>query len=73
MNDLINTVKELHAKECRQKGKNKTLPSTSFGFQQIICQSLVVKQSTGGGEGEGREWIKCTSKRLQWEINTGGK
>lgn len=53
MNDLINTVKELHAKECRQKEKNKTLPSTSFGFQQIICQPLVVKQSTGVGAGGG--------------------
>lgn len=48
MNDLINTVKELYAKECRQKEKYKTLLSTSFSFQQIICQQLVVKQASWG-------------------------
>ena len=48
MNDLINIIKELYAKECQQKEKNKTLLSTGFGFQQIICQQLVVKQFGGG-------------------------
>lgn len=50
MNYLINIAKGLEAEECRLKKKKKTLLSTSFGFQQIICQQLVVKHSSRWGE-----------------------
>lgn len=49
MNYLINIAKGLEAEECRLKKKNILL-STSFGFQQIICQQLVLKQSSRWGE-----------------------
>lgn len=47
-NELINVMKELYAQECRLREKSKTVLATSFGFQQIICQQLVVKQSGVG-------------------------
>lgn len=49
MNELINIIQGLRAK-ARVSEKNETLLSTSFGFQQIICQQFVVKQSGDGGE-----------------------
>lgn len=49
------------------EGKNKTLVSTSFDFQQIICQQLMA-----------RRWVEKNEKKIrekgfQWEINSPGK
>lgn len=51
----------------RMEGKNKTLVSTSFDFQQIICQQLMA-----------RRWVEKNEKKIrekgfQWEINSPGK
>lgn len=49
-------------------GKNKTSVSTSFDFQQIVCQQLME-----------RRWVEKKEKKenkregFQWEINAPGK
>lgn len=44
------------------EGKNKTLVSTSFDFQQIICQQLMA-----------RRWVEKNEKKIRKRISVGNK